>query len=421
MVTMSGKQRSHLQSGAVSLFVVMFAMLIISVMTISFLRIMVTDQNQASDNDLSQSAYDSAQAGVEDAKRALLYYQKVCSTDGAAACAALADELATSVCNKGVLTAGVVDASSVVGGTAENPGEIMVQQSSMSNDADLNQAYTCLKMQLTTGDYIGELAAGESRLVPLVPEDGQTFDTVTVKWFSSDDLSDPSAALDLTTAASGSPLMIKTSWPADRPSVMRTQLIQLGGSFTLDGFDATGGTSGAPQSNANTVFLYPVRGGTSAPIVNTETLTDRDIRKTSAPGSTPLPSAPVQTRCSTSVSGGGYACQMSLSIPAPLGGGSPRAAYLRLMPYYNATHFQVILSQGGPVDSSSSNLRKFKDVQPEIDSTGRANDLFRRVISRVDLYDTSFPYPDATLDVTGNLCKDFGVTSNTYIAGSCTP
>lgn len=419
MGTMSVKRRSNFQSGAVSLFVVMFAMLIISVMTISFLRIMVTDQNQASDNDLSQSAYDSALSGVEDAKRALLYYQDVCRTQGATACALLADKLATSVCNMGVLEAGVVDPTSIVGGTATNPGEVLIQQSSTSNDGDLNQAYTCLKMQLATGDYVGELAPGESRLVPLVPEDGETFDTVTVKWFSSDDVSDPSAALNLTTAASGSPLTSKTSWPNTRPSVMRTQLIQFGNTFSLDSFDSTAGPAADPQSNSSTVFLYPVRGATTAPIVNTESFTDRDIRKRGA--TERLSTGPTQTRCSTSVSGGGYACQMSLSMPDPVGGGAPRAAYLRLTPYYNTSHFQVILSQGGPVNATSSNLRKFKDVQPEIDSTGRANDLFRRIISRVDLYDTSFPYPDATLDVTGNLCKDFGVTSNTYLAGSCTP
>lgn len=415
MVSISSVGRHQRQAGAVSLFVVIFAMLIMSVMTISFLRIMVTDQRQASDSDLSQSAYDSARAGVEDAKRALLNYQSTCRTSGSATCADMAARITSDVCNLGLINSGAVSMANVNGGTSSNPGEVMVQQSSDSNDSALNQAYTCLKIKLTTEDYIGQLAAGESQLVPLITENGRTFDTVTVRWFSSEDFNSPSSALSLSSESSGTPLLTQTVWPANRPSVMRSQLIQIGSSFTLNSFDiASGG-----RSNANTVFLYPVNGSSSGPIINSERF-DRDIRKDTASGN-PLQGAPVTTRCSTSIAGGGYACQMSLTLPAPIGGGAPQVAYLRLTPYYNASHFQVVLSQGGPIDASGSNLRKFKDVQPEIDSTGRANDLFRRIQSRVDLYDTSFPYPDATLDVTGNLCKDFAVTNSAYIAGSCTP
>jgi hypothetical protein len=112
----------------------------------------------------------------------------------------------------------------------------------------------------------------------------------------------------------------------------------------------------------------------------------------------------------TSIASGGYACSMSLQLPTPVGGGDASIAYLRLSSFYVGTHFRVSL--GGV---------QFRGVQPVVDSTGRANDVFRRVQSRVDLYDTSFPYPDAAVDSAGDFCKDFGVTDDDYIPGSCTP
>jgi len=265
------------QSGAVSLFVVIFAMLIITVVTISFLRLMMVDQSQASDTDLSQSAYDSAQAGVEDAKRALLHYQQVCSSTPSL-CATLASSLSSDVCNAAVLIDGVVPSSSVKGGTPSTPGEIMVQQSTSATDAILDQAYTCVTMKLATQDYVGQLSADDSQIVPLISE--SPYDTVTIRWFSRDDLADSTGALDLQNVVSGALLPEKTQagWPTTRPSLMRAQLIQFGSSFKLDGFDYVKDSGGTTQSNANTVFLYP---SSSAGASTIDSFTALDTRKDS--------------------------------------------------------------------------------------------------------------------------------------------
>jgi Tfp pilus assembly protein PilX len=407
------------QSGAVSLFVVIFAMLIITVVTISFLRLMMVDQSQASDTDLSQSAYDSAQAGVEDAKRALLHYQQVCSSTPSL-CAALASSLSSDVCNAAVLIDGVVPSSSVKGGTPSTPGEIMVQQSTSATDAILDQAYTCVTMKLATQDYVGQLSADDSQIVPLISE--SPYDTVTIRWFSRDDLADSTGALDLQNVVSGALLPEKTQagWPTTRPSLMRAQLIQFGSSFKLDGFDYVKDSGGTTQSNANTVFLYPSSSAGASTIDSFTALDTRKDSPTDEPDADSPTNTPKTVRCLPNISGGGYACSMSLRLPEPIDGGG-RTAFLRLTSLYNKSHFQVVLTNGGAPDTGGTNIIKFKDVQPEVDSTGRANDIFRRVQSRVNLYDTSFPYPDATIDITGNFCKDFGVTDSQYIAGSCTP
>lgn len=402
---MSNTQR---QSGAVSLFMVIFAILLMSVVTIGFLRIMTADQNKATGNDLAQSAYDSSQAGVEDAKRALLWYTRSCTgASPAANCAAFVSNL--NQCNASIRTAQVIntnDIAATAGGAGT--GEIKVQQSTSVDatgeniDKALDQAYTCVKLQLDTDDFLGSLTANQSALVPLVSTG--PFTSVTIQWFSRDDVSNATGVVDTPTPSSSQQLI--DTWPANRPSLLRTQFMQTGGSFSLPGFDTTTPSS---ESNANTVFLYPATNG-----FTTATMTDRDTRKDAAGNSIAdtAGSAPLPARCQTSVPAGGYACSITLQLPVPVGGGTAVTSYLRLSALYTATHYRVTL-----------NGTQFRNVQPIVDSTGRANDVFRRVQSRIDLYDTAFPYPDAAVDTTGHLCKDFGVTDTQYISGSatCTP
>lgn len=404
------------QSGAVSLFVVIFATLLITVVTVSFLRLMINDQNQASSNDLSQSAYDSAQAGVEDAKRALLRYQAICSEEGDAVCDQLGTAIENATCNEAITDViPAADIEQLDATAASRTGEVKIQQSESSGDLKLDQAYTCVKIQLLTDDYVGSLASSESKLVPLIGKnnDGTTdFDTVTLEWFTAEDIGSASSGsynVSLTGAAAPQPLYATSNWPTNRPPVMRTQLMQFGSSFTLDSFDSVN----AGQSNTNTVFMYP----SSASAAATESFTAIDTRKSSAGGDIPIDGSTFSPRtasCQASLASGGYACKTVFTLPTPVGGGD-RTAFLRVSALYNQTHFRVTMSKSG-------SATQFNGVQPEIDSTGRANTLFRRVVSRVDLVDTSFPYPDGSLDVSGSLCKDFSVTATSYTSSAtCTP
>ena len=392
------------ERGAVSLFVVIFAALLITIVTVSFIRVMINDQNQSSNNDLSQSAYDSAQAGVEDAKRALLRYLSVCE-GGSIACSQLAADLSTDECNAAVRIGNVVGGDSE-GPSAGDTGEIRIQQSTSVNDEQLDQAYTCTTITLDTADYIGSLTANEAKLIPLIAQgtDGTSdFDRVTIQWFTREDMNvTTNATVDVDPTTNPKPILDDSEWPTNRPPLLRVGLLQVGNDFTLSQFDYT--ASG--QSNANTVFLYPTL---STVAVQPISFTQRDPRATSPTGSTPVDTsgnAPTAAQCVPTLDEGGFACTATIILPQPHGGGD-RTAFLRLTPFFNSTSFRVTMSNG-------ASAVVFDGVQPEIDSTGRANDVFRRVVSRVDLIDTSFPYPQAAVDVSAGLCKNFSVTGTTY-------
>ena len=88
---------------------------------------------------------------------------------------------------------------------------------------------------------------------------------------------------------------------------------------------------------------------------------------------------------------------------------------MNIAAFYNKTDYKIeLLNDNDPV--------LFNGVQPEVDSTGRANDLFRRVVSRVEIGNT-FNYPLAALETRNNICKNFSVTteSGDYSASDCEP
>jgi Tfp pilus assembly protein PilX len=373
------------QKGAVSLFIVIFTMLLITVVTVSFIRIMLQDQQQASNQDLSQSAYDSAQAGVEDAKRAILQYQTICAGDATptkSACTAAAAAISAAGCNQGLL--GLKDI------VINSEGAVQVQQTQSTGDSALDQAYTCVNIALQTPNYLGTLEASGSKVIPLVAPAGKSFNQVTVQWFSPQDLGTTSNyAVDLLPVGSTVYPLI-SSWPTNRPSLMRAQLMQVGDTFKLSDLDGSLPT----QSDANTLFLYP-----SATVANTSKLFNTDGH--SLPKKTGV--GPQAVTCNNNLTAGGYACSATITIPDTIGGGT-RHAYLRLSAFYNKTSFSVTMANSGSAVI-------FDGVQPQVDATGRANDLFRRVQSRIDIIDPA--YPDAAVDISGGFCKNFTVTDKT--------
>jgi Tfp pilus assembly protein PilX len=378
------------QSGAVSLFVVIFAALLMTIVTVSFIQLMIKDQEQATASDLSQSAYDSAQAGVEDAKRLLLAVQK-CGASTDATCNKYREALASGKCS-------TLSDSSLVG---QVNGETIIQQD--AEDASLDQAYTCVKIDTTPPNYERGIKMHESAVVPLIGT--SSFDEIEISWFSHDDVSPGTTSLRFPDSSVDKLNLppVGTAWEADNPAMLRTQLIQTSGGFDLNQFDASSGDN----SNANTLFLYP----TSLPGLGPTNFFS-DARRAGSASPTPV------SCVSTFATGEEYACKMKLKLPNPIGGDrDSRIAYLRLSALYNDAHFAITLH-----DTASGKDVDFNNVQSEVDSTGRASNLFRRIQTRVELTG-AMVYPEAAVDIAGNLCKNFFVTDDPdeYAPNSCTP
>ena len=385
-MTMGNNRRNH-EKGATALIIVLFSVLLFVTITVGFMKIMTNEQSRTNDNELSQGAYDSALAGVEDGKRVLA----ACAAGNAVACATI-DNPAQG-CNT-ISTAGFA--------SPQPNGEIYLKTSLGTNGTDFEQAYTCVKIRRNTPDYKGTITTDGSTVVPLKTATSDAFSSIILSWFTPDpsNLAKP-PLLDGTPTV---PLPQFTNWSTaagQRPSLIRAQLMQITSTnFKPADFDATGGSS--------TLYLYPKSAGTGT------TNFALDGRRTGTLAPTPV-------KCNTDFTTfGGYACRVEIALPDPVGGTpANRMAYLRLTSIYNATEFKIEMK------NAAGQVVDFFDVQPSIDSTGRAGDVFRRVDARVERTDPNeaLLYPRATTDIPGNFCKTFVVTKTAadYLPGACTP
>lgn len=406
--------------GGVSIFIVVIVAVLVSIMSVSFLRLMLRDQEQASKLDLSQSAYDSAQAGVEDAKRFLHRYQQECG-GGANLATDTCKKMQTALNNPNqdngcyiLSTAGIGNAN----------GETQVQTTngtnSTSNDANLNQAYTCVKMQKNTPDFLGKIEEGQSTIVPL--RGAKDFSKVRLSWHSQKDLTnkDRDVTLDeintpLVSSVDNNLLISRDQWTrrVNSPAILKTQFFgyQQGARNSGQILTALDNNSFTTGTGLSEVMLFPARGIEAR---NNHSLPFHR-RGEDANGRTNNISA-VTCEPNMATTGREYSCSVTISLGHQVT--KADTAYMRLTPIYRGTEFKAEL-----LDNNDA-LVDFDGVQPKVDSTGRANNQFRRVESRISFEDPSFPLPEFALQLEDNgqpLCKDFWVTNRTNSGMECKP
>lgn len=372
------KQLHSLQydRGAASIFIVVFFALLLGVIVVSFTRIAIQDQQQSTISDLNRSAYDSAEAGIEDAIRVLNTYNNECvkvagpdpkcnKTTGSYK--TLTDNPQIGNCNLHTLPG--------IAPKANTKGEVAITTS--GNDDALNQAYTCVRMTINTPDVKINAEQDKSYLVPLLSTSGD-ITSVKVNWH------------DATTDGNNPPfktfpeLSQGNTW-GNAPALLRVQLISVPKSnINIDSL----------SQNASSVFLFP---STRPLAVNMISMSAANATV----GGEKI-TAPHEAKCSSSSVA--YLCGVELNTF--VGPAADYTYYLRITPLYRSTSFQIILNPG------SDTL--FNNVQPEIDSTGRANNVFRRIQQRVQYEAPTLENftINGTFDITDGFCKDFNVANN---------
>lgn len=406
---MSLNQYNH-SRGAASIFVVAFFMILIGVITLSFVNIVIQDQKQALNNDLYQSAYDSVTAGTEDAQRVLKWYGANCSPQ---VIDTLPDDNATKkdcksfangdTCN--VQKISDTNRSTILPGvqTAGNGQEVKIVQDATGKDTKFDQAYTCVTVKTQTDDYKASLVDGKSdTLIPLKTPGNIPVSTIDLKWYSVGN----GSTADVLQGAVTLPNQNKDSiikslkvsnadsdsakgekWGSTTPPILRVEIIPVSRS-AID--------INAIKNNTRTVFIYPSKSGTI--ITN-----DIDVSSIE-PEKVPKATSPWTIKCNDSATNGQYVCATRLTnLIYANGDPATTDIFLRVTPVYNGTNLLAVLHD------AAGNVLKFDNVAPELDSTGRANDAYRRVQTRVQTVMPNNPTSDGGFDITQGLCKDFQV------------
>ncbi len=398
------------QRGGASLFIVLFFTLLIGVITLSFVTIVNQDERQSTNNDLSRSAYDSAQAGVEDSRRLLRQYNECIA--GQAACNDLAKyeaHLNKEDCN----AINNPDMRTLLGlvGTGDDKG---VEVKSRGGD-DLQQAYTCVNVATDVPDYMNTLNANQSDLIPLQTKDDAPFQEVQIAWFKPEDIYGAGTIPNGKYSFFNFPRFAANAseWGENTPAALRIQVIK------KPRADKIALTNLNRDSRA--VFLYPQKQVSSTITGTSINFPDGDPGRSGSAGETTYTkiSAPKSVGCNENItpslgSSDGFSCRFALT-----GVDYGYNYYLRITPAYRKTTFSVSLKDVS--NPANPQTVKFHNVQTIVDSTGRANDVYRRVQTRLNPYNPNETSFDLGISSTNSICKDFGVAAikDDYESSSC--
>ena len=478
------------KEGAASFYIVAFATLVLMVIAASFAAIIISEVTRTSNDDLAQSAYDSALAGVEDAKLAFYNYQG-CLEGGinSGECAKIMDMIKDPSCDM---------VGRILGRISDDEAEREVQVQESSGNNYMQQAYTCVKIETDLDDYKATLSgSNQTKVVRVTFDDDANGDgtvdenersnsvasrvkKLQISWYLDSDnakykYNNFSLSGGVKFPAIFGNVAAGTSLAYAEPPTLSVAMVQTSAEFDIESFDRT--VDG--RTNRGMVYLVPTKDKMSVDYYNKEQSNSNYISAYS--GDTALinkygtanlvknyldgsyasntrdnlyggflksndktnENLPYTVYCNPSGDGdvNGYACSAVIELPEPVifnGDGMRNSDTFVLavsIPYGQPkTDFQLkfycndgeacsakLEDAGGTEQPGTSETARLK-VQVRIDSTGRANDLYRRVETRLDTADDFSLSTLGPLELLGSddvLKKDYTVTCEYDFNATC--
>lgn len=452
------KNKYKVKEGAASFYIVAFSTLILVIIAASFAAVIISEITRTSNDDLAQSAYDSALAGVEDAKLAFYNYRN-CKNSGATA---------TELDNNGDLSCGEIiwlfeesDDCDMVGrvlgrygsesgSTVNAGGEVLIQESSSAGN-NMQQAYTCVKVETEVGDYRSNLSSSNQiKVIKANFADGisaSDIDRIKISWYSDSD----GTNYRYKNFQSNKVVFPSLTMGSAAPPTISVAMIQTAEMFNLTDFETTNKDD---QTDRGMVYLVPAGAATSSgdeEIRNkliseygdetvegnnyisayngiNNSISTKGFLKSNNKKTKNLPYA---VYCPEN-SGAEFACEATIKLPQPVGGNRNDDTFVFIvsLPYSkpdtsfalqflcgrNDCGTQTVIAEDGTVTEEPTNIANLDGVQISVDSTGRANDLFRRVEVRLEGADASSLSVLGPIELLGDsdkvlLDKDYAVTT----------
>lgn len=354
------------KKGIASFYVVAFSTLILLIIVASFATLVVSQLERSSNADLSQSAYDAALAGVEDAKLAYLNYLH-CANGGSGDCSKIMKAVEDQKC----------DMINVMLGRSDNgESEVAVQESEEANN--LQQAYTCVKIEVNPSEEVKTVEPFEPAVYSpqLVDKTLNNIGSIVVEWETKQTLS---------------VAIVQTPEKSSNFNAMDFAIV-----------DANG------RTNRGMVYLEPndekCRNGACFNLVNNK-ISAAEVAKSN--------DKTVENKPFSVCDSSSDKCSVTIEIPRPYGGDTRSSFGVVISkPGGDSEEVSVRYCESADGGCSVENAMKIEN-QFVVDSTGRANDLFRRVKARISADDSVGVM--GPLEVTGGIN---GIGNGSFSSGN---